>query len=215
MNGAASDSAAPCLCSSPQDRYREWREPGAGARDLIILNDIAPSPVRSVRYSFHAIQTHSGQADIDTVATSTATADNPTSLFQEIAMSTTMTTTLGTLTILIASALGRSAAGAAGSLPIQPSAADETLQSVVRFPDLDLSTSAGAASLYSRLRRAAGVVCAPLESANLRIAAKHRSCMDTAIADAVAKVNRPLLTQYHESHFRGEKTRSLQLAKAE
>jgi UrcA family protein len=84
---------------------------------------------------------------------------------------------------------------------------------VVRFQDLDLSKIDGATALYSRLRYAARVVCDPLESRELGIAEKYRACMNKAIADAVASVNRPLVSQYHQSRTKGDRT-FVQLAKA-
>jgi hypothetical protein len=38
--------------------------------------------------------------------------------------------------------------------------------------------------------------------------------MKKAIADAVASVNRPLLSQYHQLRTKGDKTRGVELAKA-
>lgn len=65
----------------------------------------------------------------------------------------------------------------------------------VNFADLDVSRSAGAAVLYSRIRSAARDVCEPAiarESMSRTI-----RCMDAAIARAVADVNAPALTSYH------------------
>ena len=84
---------------------------------------------------------------------------------------------------------------------------------VVRFQDLDLSKIDGATALYARLRHAARVVCDPLESREMGLAEKYRACMNKAIADAVASVNRPLVSQYHQSRTKGDRT-FVQLAKA-
>jgi UrcA family protein len=66
----------------------------------------------------------------------------------------------------------------------------------VNYRDLNLSTIDGAIKLYQRLKGAARTVCdGPLTG----IAAyqEWRSCYDAAMADAVAKVNNPLLTAVH------------------
>jgi UrcA family protein len=68
----------------------------------------------------------------------------------------------------------------------------------VRFADLDLTRSAGAAILYSRIHSAAREVCEP---AIVRFPQKWmvgtRRCVDEAIARAVADVNAPALTSYY------------------
>ncbi len=66
----------------------------------------------------------------------------------------------------------------------------------VNYRDLNLSTIDGAITLYKRLKGAARTVCdGPLTG----VAAyqEWRSCYDAAMADAVAKVNSPLLTAVH------------------
>jgi len=71
----------------------------------------------------------------------------------------------------------------------------------VRFADLDLSRPEGAQTLYSRLRRAAEQVCIQVESeSGLSWAfSARKACIEKATADAIAKVNRPLLTAYGHS----------------
>jgi UrcA family protein len=91
---------------------------------------------------------------------------------------------------------------------------DGLKQYVVRFPDLDLSKMAGATALYSRRRHAARVVCDPLQSRQMEIAAEYRACMDRAVANAVARVDRPLLSEYHQMHIKGDKAGLVQLARA-
>jgi UrcA family protein len=66
----------------------------------------------------------------------------------------------------------------------------------VNYRDLNLSTIDGAIALYERLKGAARTVCdGPLTG----VAAyqEWRNCYDAAIADAVAKVNSPLLSAVH------------------
>ena len=94
------------------------------------------------------------------------------------------------------------------------SATDGLVTYVVRFHELDLSKIEGVTTLYSRLRYAARRVCDPFASREMWVAEKQRACMDKAIADAVASVNRPLLSQYHELRIKGDRVRLGQLAKA-
>ena len=67
----------------------------------------------------------------------------------------------------------------------------------IYFADLNLNHSAGAKSLYQRIRVAARQMCGepnPLVTTRLDNA---RRCAEEATARAVAKVNSPLLTKYH------------------
>jgi UrcA family protein len=75
------------------------------------------------------------------------------------------------------------------------SAADSTdaPQAIVKYADLDLSTSQGAAVHYRRIRSAAEGVCAPLDGERLDSKVRARTCVQRAIEGAVAKVNRPAL----------------------
>jgi UrcA family protein len=63
----------------------------------------------------------------------------------------------------------------------------------VRFADLDLSTNAGASTLYTRIKWAARQVCGTEGRSLTEIAMWHR-CVDATIADAVHSVNSPRLT---------------------
>jgi UrcA family protein len=72
-------------------------------------------------------------------------------------------------------------------------------QVTVSYSDLDLSKPAGAQTLYKRIKAAASHVCGSrghytrLESRKV-----WRGCYDTAIADAVAQIDRPSLTALHK-----------------
>ena len=69
----------------------------------------------------------------------------------------------------------------------------------IYFADLNLNHVAGARRLYQRIRMAAQQMCGepnPLVSGRLDHA---RRCADEATARAVARVNSPLLTNYHAS----------------
>lgn len=129
-------------------------------------------------------------------------------------MNTTITNTARVLTICIAATLGFVAADAsAGTLSNDTSVTSATRKEVVRFPDLDLSRVEGVTKLYGRIAHAARDVCDPLWT-QWRIP-EYRTCVDQAIANAVATVNRPLLTQYHELRTKGDRAALVQLAKAQ
>ena len=67
----------------------------------------------------------------------------------------------------------------------------------VHFEDLDTNNAHGAAVLYRRIKAAAEDVCGNLTSTrSLTLLARYSSCVEGAISGAVAKVNRPLLTDY-------------------
>ena len=68
----------------------------------------------------------------------------------------------------------------------------------VKYGDLDLSRTAGAASLYSRIQTAARAVCESPPFTGVRgemLLSRH--CMEQSIARAVADVNAPTLTSYY------------------
>ena len=116
------------------------------------------------------------------------------------------------IAICIAATLGYTAAAGTDAkyLPVTST----QLRYVVRFSDLDVSKPEGATALYARIRHAARIVCAPGESREMGLAAMYRACMEESIANAVAKVDRPLLSQYHQARATGGKSAPLQLAKA-
>jgi len=80
-------------------------------------------------------------------------------------------------------------------------AADEivTKSEVVRFSDLNLSSDAGIRTLYKRIRQAARKVCAQANDSVHLEQKNFRACQETAVAQAVSKVNRPSLTAMHNS----------------
>ena len=98
-----------------------------------------------------------------------------------------MKTTLASLIAL--AALGAVAAPAAAA-----AAEQVRLVERVSYADLDLSHEADAQRLLNRLRRAAASVC---ESGDVSLArqAQARSCRQSAIAIAVAKLQAPLVAR--------------------
>jgi len=73
-------------------------------------------------------------------------------------------------------------------------AGDPPRSETVKFADLDLATSAGVESLYERIHRAAGRVCADPAA----IAPTIRECTKDAENRAIGKVNVPLLTAFYQ-----------------
>jgi len=78
--------------------------------------------------------------------------------------------------------------------------ADAPAKSIrVKYGDLDLSTQAGATTLYNRIRGAARTVCGE-EGSSFADKAIWRSCFNGAISDAVVTVNNPRLTALHQGN---------------
>ena len=129
-------------------------------------------------------------------------------------MNTILTTAARALMICIAATLGFSAVDAsAGNFPsIRPMPGSPPTY-LVKFADLDLARIEGVTTLYRRLGHAAREVCDSLISTEW-FPTNYKACVDQATADAVAIVNRPLLTQYHQLRIKGDKAGLVQLAKA-
>jgi UrcA family protein len=82
-------------------------------------------------------------------------------------------------------------------------AADGTAppQVVVKFGDLDVSTSKGAAALYGRIHGAAVDVCSRMYVSEEAYKWHKNACLQRVIGDAVTKVNRPALSAVFASKF--------------
>jgi len=79
----------------------------------------------------------------------------------------------------------------------------EVSQRIVRFADLDITRSAGAATLYARITTAARAVCEPsLGSQELGLSSQTRQCQEQAIERAITDVNAPALTSYHVTRIK-------------
>jgi UrcA family protein len=72
---------------------------------------------------------------------------------------------------------------------------------VVRYHDLNLNQAEDVATLYTRIRRAAAEVCTASAASSMQ-----RDCYQEAIATAVARVNSPSLSAYHQRRS-GARTR--------
>ena len=94
-----------------------------------------------------------------------------------------------------------------GLATLIPCQAEEAPRSrTVQFADLDITHVEGAAALYSRIRRAARSVCDGYNSMELVRRQRYIACYETAVSNAVAEVNEPVLTAYaakrHDSGHR-------------
>jgi len=92
--------------------------------------------------------------------------------------------------------------------------ADEAPKSLtVQFADLDLSKSEGAATLFNRIKGAAKQVCsAHSGGATLRDKQRYTACIEFALSNAVARVDRPELTEYVASGYSSEKKAPIKVA---
>jgi UrcA family protein len=71
--------------------------------------------------------------------------------------------------------------------------AEAPRSATVHYADLDLSTNAGATTLYHRIKGAAKGVCGTAGASFAEIAI-WRACVKDAVGNAVSSVNSPLLT---------------------
>lgn len=72
---------------------------------------------------------------------------------------------------------------------------------IVKYADLDLASSGGAATLYNRIRAASEGVCSPLDHGDLGAMLRWKQCVKRAIEDAVAKVNQPALSAVYAAKY--------------
>jgi len=80
--------------------------------------------------------------------------------------------------------------------PAVPAAADSPRSITVSFRDLDISSTAGAHTLYTRIKVAARDLCGT-EGHSLTEIAHYQRCVQATVDDAVSRVNSPLLTALH------------------
>ena len=74
-------------------------------------------------------------------------------------------------------------------------------QAIVKFGDLNVSTSQGAAVLYSRIEYAAKNVCSHMYLSEEAYRSMKYACLQKVIRDAVIKVDRPALSAVFESRY--------------
>ena len=70
---------------------------------------------------------------------------------------------------------------------------------IVKFGDLDVSSSKGAVILYNRIRVAAEEVCAPVSHGDLSSRMHEKACVAQVIERAVTTVNLPALSEVFAS----------------
>ena len=68
---------------------------------------------------------------------------------------------------------------------------------VVKYGDLNLDSKAGVRNLHARLTTAAKFVCSPLDSRVLGLRDQFDRCVSDAVAQSVADVGNPNLSQFH------------------
>jgi UrcA family protein len=92
----------------------------------------------------------------------------------------------------------------AGSLGVTQAAtpAGEVPKIVVSYSDLDLSTTAGARTLYRRISFAAQQVCPFQDEVELSRRAKNHACREEAIERAVRSVNSAQLAAVRTEHVK-------------
>jgi UrcA family protein len=74
-------------------------------------------------------------------------------------------------------------------------------QVIVKYGDLDVSTSKGAAALYGRIHGAADDVCSRMYYSTEAYRRHKDACLQKVIADAVIKVNEPALSAVFASKY--------------
>lgn len=83
--------------------------------------------------------------------------------------------------------------GALGAFSTSVNAEDQPSQTV-RFSDLDITKAEGAKVLFGRIHAAARNVCKHSAGGDPFLRLGEQSCIETAIDNAVRKVNAPVLT---------------------
>ena len=112
--------------------------------------------------------------------------------------------------ILAAGFVALSCAAIGGNALASDFPAATTVTSPVGYSDLDVSTMRGAKTLYLRIRFAAETLC---ESSRTWGKKEGEACVQKAVNDAVARVDAPLLSQYHQLRSKGDKAGLVQVAK--
>lgn len=74
-------------------------------------------------------------------------------------------------------------------------------QVIVKFGNLDISTSQGAVAIYRRIHSAAANVCWRVYDSNEAYKLNKDACLQKVIADAVTKVNQPALSAVFASKY--------------
>lgn len=102
------------------------------------------------------------------------------------------------------------------TLAVNSAYAEEAPNTVtVQFADLDLNKDAGAATLFNRIKGAAKKVCSAYSGGTTLLdKQRHAACVDFALSNAVARVDRPELTDYVTSRYPIEKEAPVKVTSA-
>ena len=74
-------------------------------------------------------------------------------------------------------------------------------QVIVKFADLDVSSSQGAAALYGRIHSAAVNLCWRMSDSNEEYVLSKDACIQKTIADAVMRIDQPALSAVFASKY--------------
>ena len=74
---------------------------------------------------------------------------------------------------------------------------DTPAKQLVTYQDLNLNSDAGTQALYRRIQRAANKVCGEVDVRELAGMRVKQACVESAISQAVAAVNSPMLTKVY------------------
>jgi UrcA family protein len=113
-----------------------------------------------------------------------------------MAMKTLIKTQLNSTASMLSAALFTVIFAASGgaALAAEPS---QPLTKTVHYGDLNLDSEQGAKVLYARMRSAARDVCAPLEGLDMSRRRLWQNCFDSAVANAVVKVDKTMVSALH------------------
>jgi UrcA family protein len=87
----------------------------------------------------------------------------------------------------------------ANGVSAQAGEPSQPLTKKITYSDLNLNSERGARKLFVRLRLAAQEVCTPYESVEFTRRRAWHSCVNDALASAVEKVNKPMVTALHNA----------------
>lgn len=103
-----------------------------------------------------------------------------------------------------------SAAAYADSAPnVGTTVAGGSPASVVRFSDLNLNQPRDVARLVNRISAAANNVCGPRSFGGFFPTADYKACYSDAVARAVARIDRPLVSAYFQQNGADSVSRKL------
>jgi len=120
--------------------------------------------------------------------------------------------------VVVGAALVAGSASVLAETPAQAAGSQAEQTSVqVQFRADELNSGPGAENVYWKLRRAAATACGDDGSfiRELRLQQQVRECENSAVADAVARIDHPMLTALYDSHTPGHPVRVRQASAAQ